>query len=113
MGWIESKSLWFVLPAFTDEFVGGESGEGLESFGEVVSGDEVVEVSSELFLVVIVVAFDGSFLDGSIHAYDLSVGPRMVGFGEAMVDAMAIAGAVEGMATPSGREPSTVLRQPG
>ena len=45
MGWIESKSVRFVLPAFADEFVGSESGEGLEPFGEVVGGDEVVEVS--------------------------------------------------------------------
>ena len=34
----------FVLPAFADEFVGGESGEGFEPFGEVVSGDEAAEV---------------------------------------------------------------------
>jgi len=45
MGWVESKSVWFILPAFADELVGGESGEGLESFGEVVCGDEVVEGS--------------------------------------------------------------------
>jgi hypothetical protein len=45
MGWIESKSVRIVLPAFADEFVGGESGEGFESFGEVVRDDEVVEVS--------------------------------------------------------------------
>ena len=45
MGWVESKSVRFILPAFTDEFIRSESGEGLESFGEVISGDEVIEVS--------------------------------------------------------------------
>ena len=44
MGGIESKSIRFFLPAFTDEFVGGETTESLESFGEVVSSDEVAEV---------------------------------------------------------------------
>jgi hypothetical protein len=44
MGWVECKSVRFVLPAFADEFVGGESSEGLESFSEVVRGDEIVKV---------------------------------------------------------------------
>src|ERR1017187_8125895 len=113
MGWVESQSVRFILPAFADEFVGGECGEGFESFGEVVGGDEVVEVRFSLIVAVVVVAFDGSFFDGSVPAFDLSVSPGVVGFGEAMVDAMAIAGAAGWMATLSGREPSMVLRQVG
>ena len=34
------------LPAGTDEFVRSEAMAGLESFGEVVSGDEVEEMSA-------------------------------------------------------------------
>ena len=45
MGWVENKSIWFFLPAFTDELEGGESTESLESFSEIVSSDEIVEVS--------------------------------------------------------------------
>jgi hypothetical protein len=44
MGWIESKSIGIVLPGFADVLVGCEALEGLEPFGEVVGGDEVVEV---------------------------------------------------------------------
>jgi hypothetical protein len=48
MDGVESKSIRFFLPAFADELIGGEAVESLESFGEVVSGDEVAEVSAEL-----------------------------------------------------------------
>ena len=44
MGWIESKSIGFVLPAFTDVFVDSETTQRLEPFGEVVGADEVVDV---------------------------------------------------------------------
>jgi hypothetical protein len=65
MGWIEGKSVWFVLPAFADEFVSGEACEGLEPFGEVVGGDEVAEVYSQLVVAVVVEALDGGLFDGS------------------------------------------------
>jgi hypothetical protein len=45
MGWVEGKSVWFVLPGFADELIDGKSMEGLESFCEVIGRDEVVEVS--------------------------------------------------------------------
>jgi hypothetical protein len=36
MGWIEGKCVRLLLPAFANEFVGGESAKSLETFGEVV-----------------------------------------------------------------------------
>jgi hypothetical protein len=44
MDGIESKSIGFFLPAFADEFVCREAAESLQTFGEVVSSDEVAEV---------------------------------------------------------------------
>jgi hypothetical protein len=76
------------LPAFTDELEGGESTESLESFGEIVSSDEVVEVSQQLVMTVVVIALDGRFLDGSVHAFYLPVGPGMIRFCEPMFDAV-------------------------
>ena len=38
-------------------------------------------------MVVIVEALDGRFLDGSVHALDLAVGPGMLRPGRAMIDA--------------------------
>ena len=49
----------------------------------------------ELVVVLVVVAFDGGFLDGPVHPLDLPIRPRMVGFGQAMLDAVLVANAVE------------------
>ena len=67
--------MWFFCPAGADVFVGRESFEGLESSSEVVSVDEVDQVLSEVFVGLVVEAFDGSFFEGSVHALDLTVGP--------------------------------------
>lgn len=40
---------------------------------------------------------DGGLLDGPIHSFDLSVGPQMVEFREAMVDPVLGAGEVKGV----------------
>jgi hypothetical protein len=111
--WVECKTVWVVGPEFADGFVGCEAAKGLESASEVVGCDEVRQVRFELFVCVIEEAFDGGFLDGPVHAFDLSVGPGMVGLGQTVADAMTTTDAIEGMSTPSCRKPSTVLRQIG
>src|SRR5258708_25237446 len=98
---------------FGDGFVWFEAAKGLESPSEVVGCDEVRQVRFELFVGVIEEAFDGGFLDGAVHAFDLSVGPGMVGLGQTVADAMTKTGAIEGVSTPSCRKPSTILRQIG
>ena len=37
---------------------------------------------------IVMVAFDGGFLDGPVHALDLAVGPGMLDLGEPMLDAI-------------------------
>lgn len=59
MGWVDGKSFWFILPAFDDVFVGRESLEGFEPFGEVVCIQEVVQMLSQLLVIFVIVAFDG------------------------------------------------------
>ena len=113
MGWIEGKSLRFVLPAFADEFVDGQAGESLESASEVICGDEVVEVPFELRVAIVVVPLHGSFLDGSIHALDLPVGPRMVGLGQSVFDAVLEADAVKRMSAQQRRRAAPVFGQVG
>jgi hypothetical protein len=44
MGWIESKSVRYSLPAFTDELADSETSGDIEPLGEAVVGDEVEEV---------------------------------------------------------------------
>ena len=84
--WIEFESLWFDCPSFANELVGCESFENLQSPFEIVRADEIGEMPAELIMAVVVVAFDGRVLDGSVHPFDLTVGPGMVDLGEAVVD---------------------------
>jgi hypothetical protein len=113
MGWIEGKSVGLILPLFTDEFVGSKAAEGFESLGEVVSRYEVSEMDTQLFMAVIVVALHGSFLDGSVHAFDLSVCPRVVWLGEPLFDSVKVAEPVEGVSTKACGWSLTVLRKIG
>jgi hypothetical protein len=78
-------------PCFADEFVGSEAAQPLEALAEVVGGDEVVEVLPELYVAVVMIAVDGSVLDGAVHPLDLAVGPGVVDAGEAVLDAMLLA----------------------
>jgi hypothetical protein len=51
----------------------------------------------ELAMRIIVIAPDGRLLERAVHPFDLAVGPRMVGLGEAMLDIMLAADAIEHM----------------
>jgi Transposase DDE domain len=99
---IKSKSIGLLLPAFADEFVGGEAAESFESFGEVVGGDEVAEVGSQLVVSVIVVALNCGLFDGAVHPLHLTVVPGMIRFGEPVVDAVQKTGPVKRMAAKAG-----------
>src|SRR5665213_4576681 len=72
---IESESLRLFCPHFADELVGRETCECLQASPVVVGVDEHREVGLELLVAVVVVSFDGGFLDGPVHPFDLSVGP--------------------------------------
>ena len=76
MGWIESEPFRVTGPYAADVFVWRETLEGLEATGEVVGRDEVVEMTAQLVMAVVVEAFDGRLLDGSVHPLDLSIRPR-------------------------------------
>jgi hypothetical protein len=78
-----------------DVFVVREAVEGLEALGQVVGGEEVGEVASELLVAVVVIAPDGRLLECAVHPLDLTIGPGVVGFGEPMLDAMEPVGAIE------------------
>jgi hypothetical protein len=54
-------------------------------------------VAAEFVVGLVVEALDRGLFDGSVHALDLAVGPRVLGLGEAMIDAGESAGVFEGM----------------
>lgn len=113
MDWAESKSIWGLRPEFAEVFVGCEAFECLESSNEVAGFEEVVPVRFELIVGVVKVSLHGRVLDGSVHALDLSVRPRMVGLGQPVFDSADMAGAVEGMTPEACGWPLAVPRSIG
>src|SRR5438045_9447691 len=83
---IENESSGLFCPGTADVFVRGKAFQDLETTGEIVSGDEVDQVGSELVVAVIVIAVDGRLFDRTVHPLDLPIGPWMMGLGQAMLD---------------------------
>ena len=111
MDWIESEPFWVTGPYAADVFVWRETLEGLETTGEVVGRDEVVEMTAQLVMAVVVEAFDGRPLDGLVHPLDLSISPRMIGLCQAMLDVVALTRAIERMGSELRRWTVAVHRQ--
>jgi hypothetical protein len=49
---VEDEPVWLRSPDFGDVFVGWETAEGLKPTGEVISGDEVVEMGPQLVVAI-------------------------------------------------------------
>ena len=96
---VEDESFGLDCPAFADEFVRCEAFQRLQSSAEVVSADKVVEMRCQLLVRFVEIAADGRFLDGSVHAFDLAVGPWMARFRQPMIDVQDGARILEGMGT--------------
>ena len=87
---------------FADELVGGKAVEGLEPSGEVVGGDEVVEMPNELAVRLVMISLDGRLLDRPVHPLDLPIGPGMIGFCQPMFDPVFPTDAIERMSAELG-----------
>src|SRR5438270_9492347 len=70
---IENESSGLFCPGTADVFVRGKAFQDLETTGEIVSGDEVDQVGSELVVAVIVIAVDGRLFDRTVHPLDLPI----------------------------------------
>jgi hypothetical protein len=66
--WIEREAVGLAYRCVADDLVGGEPAKPLEAAGEIVDGDDVVEVPPELVVAVVVGSLDGRVLDGSVPA---------------------------------------------
>ena len=53
--------------------------QGFEPPGEVAGIQEVVEMYSQLLMIFVMIAFDGCFLESTVHTLDLAIGPGMIG----------------------------------
>jgi hypothetical protein len=63
--WVQSESFGVDCPSFADELVGVRAIESLEPSGEVIGGDEVVEMPNALAVRLIMISLDGRFLEGA------------------------------------------------
>ena len=62
----------------------------------------------ELTVAVAIIAFDGRFLNGSIHVFNLTIRPGMFDFGQPMIDAVLAAAHAEHMRYVSCRRATRV-----
>lgn len=92
---VESKPIWVFLPSGTDELVGCQSFEGLETLGEVVGHQEGPEVFLQMLVSFVIELLDGGFFQSAVHAFDLAVRPAMVDLGETVFDTIGHADSVE------------------
>src|SRR5262252_5052378 len=67
----------------------------------------------ELVVSLVVVAVDSRFLDGPVHPLDLTVGPRMVGLGQAVLDTVGSADLVEAVHAVAGGPAVAISGQVG
>ena len=74
---IDPEALRVFCPLFADELVRREPLEGLEPSAKVAGSNAVIEMSSQLGVIVVVIALDRRFLDRPVHSLDLSIGPGM------------------------------------
>lgn len=82
---INDESFGFDCPPFADELVWCEAFERLEATAEIVSVDEILEMSAQL-VVVVVEALDGCIHDGAVHPFDLAIRPWMARLCQAMLN---------------------------
>ena len=83
-------------------------------FGEVVGGDEGQDMGLEAFQIVVMVDLDRGVLDRAVHPLGLAVGPRVIGLGQSVLDAMFDADAIEDVRTEQASAGSlSVLGQVG
>jgi hypothetical protein len=62
---------------------------------------------------VVVIAIDRRFLEGTVHALDLTIRPRVVGFGQAVFDTVGSADLVEAVDPVTGRSAIAIFWQVG
>lgn len=83
---IEGEPFRFVFPSSADEFVWREAFERLQPARVVVGCDELAEMLSQVIVRLVMVSLDGSFLQRSVHAFHLAVGPWMPRLGKPVID---------------------------
>jgi hypothetical protein len=90
MVWINHQSFWFLLPDFTNVFVGSKSFESFEALGEVIGHQERVEMLFQVLMRLVIVFLDRGFFSCPVHALYLPIGPGVIGVREPVFNGMFI-----------------------
>src|SRR6266446_6764189 len=97
MGWIDLKTFRFFLPAINNKFIRSESSESFEALSKVVSIQKIIEMLFELKVALIIITFNGSLFNCSIHTLHLSISPGMVHFRKSVFNFMFVANTIKDM----------------
>src|SRR5215468_1041594 len=94
------ESIGFFCPGFTDGFERREPIQSLETLGEVVGGEECLDVLAKLVVAVVVVAPNSRLFESPVHPLDLPVRPRMIWLCQPMLNPVRPAEQIEHMGLP-------------
>jgi len=94
------ESIGFFCPGFTDGFERREPIQSLETLGEVVGGEECLDVLAKLVVAVVVVAPNSRLFESPVHPLDLPVRPRMIWLCQPMLNPVRSAEQIEHMGLP-------------
>jgi hypothetical protein len=61
MAWINRKPFWFLLPDFTNVFIGSKSFKAFEALGEVIGHQEGVKMLFQVLMRLVIVLLGCSF----------------------------------------------------
>lgn len=92
---IDPEALRLVCPGFADELIGCQPLQRPQSPGKVMSHQKGLQIRSQPFMRLVVVAFYRGVFDGSIHVLDLSIPPWVTHLYQAMLDSMGTADTIK------------------
>lgn len=88
---VEPEGFGIICPGFAAEPVRSQAGQGFEAPGEVVGGQEGIEMRPQLGVGPIVMSFDGGLIQRPVDPFDLAVGSRMVRLNGPVLDTVLLA----------------------
>ena len=80
-----------------------QASQGLQPFRKVIGGHEGCEMLTQLVVAVVGITFDCRLFEGSVHSFNLTIRPGMIGLGQAMLDAVLAAAQGEHVRRKLGR----------
>ena len=97
MAWVDGKAFRLFLVAFADVLTRWKALERFESLREIIGHQEGVQMPFQVVMGLVVIPFHRGLFEHAIHSFHLAIGPRMVGFGQPMVNARFLADTIKDM----------------